>query len=235
MPKPHDEVLPGVVWGRRDWAFSPAFWQHLASYEDCKTDAFVCQNKTPLGQELAFCLLGGFGVRMELNQAAWRALLERGLLDVGRRPCADEIEAILREPLRIGSRLVRYRFPTQRSQRLAAALPIIEDRPPPTSSGIAFRDSLLRVSGIGPKTASWVARNWLGSDEVAILDVHVLRAGQIMGLFKPGYQLPRDYRQLETLFLDFARVLQVRPSLLDAIIWREMRNVRKTAKLKVAS
>ena len=81
----------------------------------------------------------------------------------------------------------------------------------------------MELPGIGPKTASWIVRNWLGSDDVAILDVHVLRAGILMGLFPEDCRLPKDYEVLEKKFLDFARAIQVRASLLDAIMWRDMR------------
>ncbi|MDZ3993341.1 hypothetical protein PspTeo4_24872 [Pseudomonas sp. Teo4] len=47
----------------------------------------------------------------------------------------------------------------------------------PLHSGRALRDWLLELPGIGYKTASWVARNWLDADDVAILDIHILRAG----------------------------------------------------------
>jgi thermostable 8-oxoguanine DNA glycosylase len=81
----------------------------------------------------------------------------------------------------------------------------------------------MELPGIGPKTASWIARNWLGTDEVAILDVHVLRAGTMMGLFPKNYRMPRDYVFLEERFLALANALNVKASFLDAIIWREMR------------
>jgi thermostable 8-oxoguanine DNA glycosylase len=81
----------------------------------------------------------------------------------------------------------------------------------------------MAIPGIGPKTASWIVRNWTGTDEVAILDVHVIRAGQLIGLFPKHIRLPRDYSALEARFLEFSHALKVRASLLDAIIWREMR------------
>ena len=67
--------------------------------------------------------------------------------------------------------------------------------------------------------------NWLDSDEVAILDIHVLRAGELIGLFDRGYSLPRDYERLERRFLEFCEALGVRASLMDAIIWTEMRQL----------
>jgi thermostable 8-oxoguanine DNA glycosylase len=188
-----------------------------------ESDDYIAPNGTPLHHELGFCLLGGYGVRMEMNRAIWSKLLDEGIFEPGRRPNAEEIEPLLREPVLVGDRLVRYRFPRQRSTRLSGALRAIEDEPPPTSDVGEFRRNLMKISGIGPKTASWLARNWLGSDDVAIIDIHVLRAGQRMKLFKRKVRLPADYGELENRFLQFARALAVRASLLDAIIWRQMR------------
>lgn len=219
---PDAEVVPGVAWGQSGWVGSPAYWFMLAATED-PTDDYVRRDGCPLHHEVAFCLLGGFGIRMEVNEAAYAACLGRGLLDPGRRPTASEIEATLLAPLDVGGRAVRYRFPRQRSERLADALRSIEDSPPTTATARGFRDALMAIPGIGPKTASWIARNWLGADDVAILDVHVLRAGVAMNLFPADARLPGDYGALEDRFLAFADAIGVRASLLDAVIWREMR------------
>lgn len=104
---------------------------------------------------------------------------------------------------------------------------MIEDNPPATIQARQFRDDLMEIPGIGPKTASWIARNWLGSDEVAILDIHIIRAGVLIGLFDSRQSVPRDYKAMEERFLTFARALDVRPSLLDAVMWREMRKLHR--------
>ncbi|MGY3221470.1 thermostable 8-oxoguanine DNA glycosylase [Bradyrhizobium sp. USDA 4512] len=83
----------------------------------------------------------------------------------------------------------------------------------------------MKIPGVGPKTASWITRNWLGSDEVAILDIHIIRAGVLIGLFGRQQSVPRDYDVMEARFLAFAAALNVRPSLLDAVMWREMRKL----------
>jgi len=225
---PESEVMPGVKWGRPGWVPSPAFWLMLAT-NAADSDDYIAPAGTPLHHELGFCLLGGYGVRMEMNRAAWSKLLHEGFFEVGRRPEAKEIESLLREPVLVGDRMARYRFPKQRAMRLSGALRAIEDDPPPTTSVSEFRRNLMRIAGIGPKTASWLARNWLGSDDVAIIDIHVLRAGQRMKLFKNKVKLPADYDWLEDRFLQFARALSVRASLLDAIIWREMRQLTSRA------
>lgn len=219
---PEDEVVPGVRWGQSGWLLSPAYWA-AAVRDAAPCDDYVRRDGASLHHELAFCLLGGFGVRMEVNVAAFAACRDRGLLEPGVQPGASDIEAVLLQRLEVAGRLVRYRFPHQRARRLSEALRAIEDSPPPTTTTRGFRDALLAIPGVGPKTASWIARNWLGADDVAILDIHVMRAGAAMNLFPESAKLPRDYEELEARFLDFARAIGVRPSLLDAVIWREMR------------
>ena len=82
---------------------------------------------------------------------------------------------------------------------------------------------MLSFEGIGPKTALWIVRNYLDSDDVAIIDVHVLRACRRMKLFPDEISLPRDYGALEEKFLNFANAIKVRASLLDAVMWVETR------------
>lgn len=220
---PDDEVVPGVIFGRQEWVASPAFWAAMVDLEGDEVDDYVSPSGTPLANDLAFCLLGGYGVKMELNHAAWLHLNKAGVYSSDPVPSADEIEELLSAPLEVNGRLQRYRFPRQRAHRLNIALNAIRTNPPRTDEPLLFRDQLMELPGIGPKTASWIARNWLGCDDVAILDVHVLRAGTMIGLFPKDYKLPREYRSLEKRFLAFARALNVRASVLDAIIWREMR------------
>ena len=81
----------------------------------------------------------------------------------------------------------------------------------------------MRLPGIGPKTASWIARNWLNSNEVAILDICVIRAGQLMNLFTTSERVEAHYFEMEQRFLDLAGAMRVSPSDLDALIWSETR------------
>lgn len=218
---PSAEIVPGVPFGRPEWVPSPAFWLSLASQGWTDDERYVSEPGSPLADDVAFCILGGYGIRMEVNQAAWDRLKAAGALT----PPVDEatIEALLLEPLSVLGRSVRYRFPTQRAGRLAKALNWLEELELDEMSPLALREELMTQPGIGPKTASWIVRNWTGTDEVAILDVHVIRAGQIMGLFPENIRLPRDYAALEARFLDFAEALRIPASYLDALIWREMR------------
>jgi N-glycosylase/DNA lyase len=221
---PEAELMPGVRWGRPEWVPSAAFWAFMVGRASEPVDGFVGR-EVSLAHEIGFCLLGGYGITAEVNHAVHRALAADGIFEPGRSPGADEIEALLRRPVRIGERSVRYRFPKQRAARLADALTLIETDPPPSSDALAFRRHLMRLPGVGPKTASWVTRNWLGSDEVAILDIHIIRAGLLIGLFERPIRLPRDYEALERRFLQFCVALDAKPSLVDAVMWRAMRNI----------
>ncbi|QCO17184.1 hypothetical protein D3869_18150 (plasmid) [Azospirillum brasilense] len=224
LREPDSEVVPGVRWGRPEQVPSPAFWAALARDADEASHGYVDRDST-LEESVGFCLLGGYGITAELNHAAFVRLRDVGAFHP---PGLDEDQILghLRAPLDVGRRRVRYRFPAQRAHRLAVAMDMLGDIELDTQSPLEVRRSLMTIPGIGPKTASWIVRNWLGSDDVAILDIHIVRACQVMRLFGDKVSLPRDYEVLERRFLDFAHGLGVRASLLDALMWREMRELR---------
>ena len=221
---PDGEVIEGVLWGRPEWVPSPAYWALLAATANEAQHGFSDKDLT-LEEEVGFCLLGGYGITAELNKAYFDLLRSEGIFAAGAHVSAERIEALLRQPVDVDGRSRRYRFPRQKSVRISAALAQLGAMTLPRHDHLAFRRALMTIPGIGPKTASWIVRNWLESDEVAILDIHVLRAGELIGLFDRGYSLPRDYERLERRFLDFCGALGVRAALMDAIIWTEMRQL----------
>lgn len=172
-------------------------------------------------EEVAACVLGGYGIPADVGLAAYRCLRDRGLLAETGDATGAEMEAALRLPLQVGGRSVRYRFAAQRGHRLAHALSEIRTSQPPDDP-LELRSWLMTLPGVGPKTASWVVRNHLHSDAVAIIDVHVLRAGVIAGVFDPRWSPRRDYLLLEQLFLRWARLGQVSAAALDATVWADM-------------
>lgn len=195
---------------------TPAFWlgqawqhQALGTFSDLHLGR-------SLVEELAACLLGGFGMPAELGLATYRRLRDRGLLND--RSSAGELERSLSEPFVLDGRPRRYRFPRQRAIFLAGCLADLDGFPEPDDDG-ELRDHLTAMRGIGPKTASGIVRNYRASNAVAIIDVHILRACRHMGLF-PSEWLPSKHdRQLECKFLEFAAALQTPASLLDGLIW----------------
>ncbi len=229
VPRPTAFVLPGIRWGRFDTLFTPAYWRAQVWFEELSSGEPIRSGRPTgfaLGQtlveEVAACLLGGYGIPAEVGLAAFARLRDSGIL---RRPCASAsaIRRLLKAPLEVRGRQVHYRFVEQRSRYLAHTLAYLSDSQPPVHSARVFRDWLLVLPGIGYKTASWITRNYLATDDVAILDVHIYRAGLLIRLFTPDQRVERDYLKLEQRFLAFARSLGVSTAVLDAVMWREMR------------
>lgn len=226
LPAPDAEVLPGVHWGLAEEFLTPAYWALQTRAGACCDDVFGDPRGSSLWDRIAFCLLGGHGITYEVNDAAFERLNQAALFG-GATPSLDEVEELLREPLSVNGRPVRYRFPRVKSEALCGAHERFQQsRAPTTARGL--RSWLLEFKGIGPKTASWIVRNHFGSDEVAILDVHVVRAGRLMGLFDGRDDVQRHYFGMEEKFLAFAERLGVPASRLDIVMWRQMRNAPET-------
>lgn len=213
-------------WGRVDAFGTAAYW--VAQASDGAREAAISPGT--LVNEVAFCLLGGYGITAEMNLAAFRSLARAGLVSTDPVPEPDDIEAVLRVPVAVRGhhQPIRYRFPQQRALRLHAALARLGDEPLP-SSPVDLRDALRGFAGIGPKTASWIVRNYTGSDEVAIVDVHLRRAGLAAGFFRAEWRLPQDYRLFETAFLAYADAGGVGAGVLDVCIWEQVRRLGRTA------
>lgn len=214
MPR---DIIPGVPLGRAEDVFSPAFWREMAQSSQ-RGDFGTLELGRNMTEELAACMLGGYGMPAELGLAAYWRLRERCLLFPG--VTAELLEKALLEPFE-GR---RYRFPRQKARYLSASL----ERLPQLSekrSDVALRDDLAELPGIGLKTASWVVRNRRQSGEVAVLDVHIVRAGHYVGLFKPGMDPARHYRAMEARFVALARALHVHAAHLDSAMWQVMRSI----------
>ena len=222
LPDSDEEVVSGVRWGAPDHLGTPAYWAVRCQWNDELTPRFACGTNS-LVEEIGFCLLGGYSVTFEANTAAFEWLRDHRVFDLSIEVSESWIIELLSQPLDVQGRLRRYRFPNQRARRIAAMRRRFAEAPPDASSPRALRRHLMTFEGIGPKTASWIVRNHLDSDDVAIIDVHVLRACRRMRLFPDESSLPRDYGSLEERFLDFAKAIKVRSSLLDAVMWTETR------------
>ncbi|MDR3488255.1 MAG: endonuclease III domain-containing protein [Bradyrhizobium sp.] len=206
LPDSDEEVVNGVRWGTPDHLGTPAYWVVRCHWGGEGTPSFAC-GANSLIEEIGFCLLGGYSVTFEANLAAFEWLRRHGAFDLSVDAPESQIRALLLHPLDIQGRPRRYRFPNQRATRIAAMRRRMAEMPPDLRSSRALRDYLMSFQGIGPKTASWIVRNHLGSDDVAIIDVHVLRACRRMNLFPDEISLPRDYGALEEKFLNFAKRL----------------------------
>lgn len=226
LPIPQAEVMPGVLWGRFDEFFTPAFWVARVWIDGPEAGHAAYTLGRSLTEELTACLLGGYGMPAELGLAAYARLKARGFLRG--TPAALALEVALAEPLLIHGRPVRYRYPRVKSRYLSSALQRLARETAPADN-LEFRDWLMTFDGIGPKTASWITRNHRHSDEVAILDVHIQRAGRLAGVFSEGDRVEKNYCAMESRFVQFARALNVRLSVLDSLIWGYMKRLNRFA------
>lgn len=228
LPDPQEKILSGISWGRYQDFFTPAYWYtQVYAYEKRRKD----DNQRlgiSLAEEIAICLLGGYGMVAEHGLAAFEQLRMHGFF-AGVPSSEKEILQVLETPLNIGDRIIYYRYPRQRSRYLYNAMKRLDREVPPQSNDREFRLWLMSFDGIGPKTASWITRNWLSSDNIAVIDVHIQRLGIIIGLFERNLNPQRNYFEMETRFLNFASAIQVRASILDAVIWSHMRSMKKIA------
>jgi thermostable 8-oxoguanine DNA glycosylase len=226
--EPIDQIvelrLPGVM-RRFDWSGpgrlgSAAFWVEQARRFPAP---HTYQVGATLAEEVALCLLGGYGITERMAFAAFCRLRERNLVDAGHTPSAAQVEQALSEPLLVNGRLARYRFPQQRAQRVAQSLTALAAQDPPNSlAARELRDWLRRLPGVGPKTASWIVRNRKRADDVAVIDVHIRRAGVFAGVFDRQWRLPGDYSVFEEAFCAWASLGNVPTADLDACIWSQL-------------
>lgn len=217
-----------------DWAglwseFGETFTARAGSLADC--------TEADLRRELVFCVLGGHAVPYELGRSA--ADLVSGI-DIFNDPRTDQsIRADLERelstpqflPRRVDGRLRRYRYPRRKAQLLVACRGWIKELGSlrlalESIGGERERRALLcGCPGIGPKSASWLLRNCGLGDDLAILDVHVLRAMDNAGRIHE-MSLPRDYELIESAFLEWCRDLGAPAAAFDLMLWEISRALR---------
>ena len=220
LPPADEQLLPGVPWGRVGAFPTPAYWAYQVMSKRVLGGPPEYKLGKTLTHEVAACLLGGHGIPAAVGLAAYASVRDKGFLEG--TPSEQELLKLLQAPLTVNGRQVHYRFARQKARYLSAALAFLSIHAPPIQTGKTLRDWLLQLPGVGNKTASWIARNWLRADDVAILDIHILRVGTAIGLFPKSLAVERHYFALEELFLSLSERMGVRPSELDAVIWYEM-------------
>ena len=180
--------------------------------------------------EMIFCLLGGFGVTYELCISAADLVSEMDPFahHWSESRLFDELTRALNSPQfdpprRDGSRR-KYRFPVRKARLIVNARKWIHSHGSIAEALWNLENShlrrqlLCRCPGIGPKTASWILRNLGIGNDLAILDVHVVRAMQDCGRIGP-VQLPRDYEFAESAFLNWCSDLEANPAAFDMFVW----------------
>ena len=226
LPERNTLIWPGLKWGGFDEPLSPAFWASQA-WMAAPADGRDYRLGDNLAEEVIYCVLGGHGMPAEVGLAAARRTCEALRRERCQTLSQSALERLLREPLAVNGRLVRYRFAAQRARYLAAILTGLKAIDDARLADSELRNALCALPGIGPKTASWVVRNRRASDCVAILDVHVVRACSIIGVFPHGADPARRYFDLEGRFLRFCDAVGARASAMDAAMWSTMRRLSR--------
>lgn len=221
IPSEFEDVMPGVKWGSVIGFPTVAYWLYSVLSRRIEGNELEYKHGKTLTEEVGACLLGGHAITAEISIAAYEQLKLKGAFD-GTPHSESKLLEWLTEPIQLSNRTVKYRFARQKAKYIANALQFLHDEEAPTTSGQALRNWLLQIKGVGLKTASWVARNWLDADDVAILDIHIYRAGLLGGFYDDHLTIEKNYLQLEQIFIDLAKAMQVKASELDAVIWYEM-------------
>lgn len=222
LPSARDYVVSGVQWGAFTTPLTPAYWKALAWLSESATHiSRPAYSRSGILEETIFCLLGGYGIKAEVAHAYFEEIVHAGVLRES-TVRKDTITNILAKPTVHNGKAYRYRFPNQKGGYISRTINVLRDSEPPKDD-VKLRDWLLNLPGIGLKTAGWIVRNCLNSNDVAIIDVHLRRAGQIMRLFDSRPLASSSYSYFENRFLSFAKAIEVKASSLDMLIWENIR------------
>ena len=74
IPASSDEVMDGVRWGTVDEFFTPAFWKCQAEHHSRRDEYTSHRLGRDLREEVAVCLLGGYGIPAEMGMLAFARL-----------------------------------------------------------------------------------------------------------------------------------------------------------------
>lgn len=230
LPAANEDVLPGVKWGNAAGFPTVAYWM-LRIIESRLTNTTIHYKLgTTLLEEIGACLLGGHGIPAENGLAAYEHMKGKGAF-TGKHHSCEKLLEWLSEPIAMNGKSFKYRFAKQKSSYIYSAIQKLSKEDAPTSEGKMLRSWLLDIKGIGLKTASWIARNWLDADDVAILDIHIYRAGLLGGFFSNSLTIEKHYLELENRFIQLAQSMEVKTSELDSLMWFEMQQSPSVLKL----
>lgn len=169
------------------------------------------RDKKRILEELVFCLL----TPQSKARACWRAverLKERGLL---RAP----------DPERVAGELVGVRFPRSKARYVTMAVNLfgkILRKLLDFEDAEKAREWLVKnVKGLGYKEASHFLRNIGYSENLAILDRHVLKNLHQLGVLDeiPRSLSPKTYLEIEGRMRKFSREVGIPLGHLDLLLW----------------
>jgi N-glycosylase/DNA lyase len=160
--------------------------------------------------EFLFCLI----TPQSNAQRCWQAILQISKL---KNPTHNQILYILK---------TKTRFHNTKAKRLLNAPNLYKEISPLLSNPdkLQLRNTISqKVNGYGLKEASHFLRN-IGesNNQIAILDRHILKNLHKLKIIpEPKIKSPKNYLEIEKLFLNFAKKSQIPPDSLDLLWWSQ--------------
>jgi N-glycosylase/DNA lyase len=187
--------------------------------------------------ELVLAILGSqnrYEVALGFAEEIKKQKLLTNNLSISMEELTQKIQTILSSAIEIEGSLIRYRFPNAKAKYIAYDLMYLQKigglksllaQTEETTSLRAF--FVKEIKGIGPKQSSHFLRNVGYTNEVAVLDVHILRYMHIQGIIEDTYMKAigtlKQYEKIESLLMDFLRYMKYPIGLIDQAIWIVMR------------
>ncbi len=210
-------------------------WNFMEENFHVKSD-WISQSEDDLWRELVSCILGS-RVRFEVAYAAVEKLEECKLLKARRRKrrfqkYEDDASAALSGAYPFYR--VRAKQLREAAERLYGRSESIHDFLKDDLDVRSARRLLIKeIAGIGPKQASLFLRNIGFNRHIAVLDVHVLRYMNWVGLTERlimSIPTIRKYEKLEDVFIKHACSLGCTPDRFDLAIWTVLKVIREEVK-----
>jgi len=143
------------------------------------------------------------------------------------------LEKIFTTPYDVENSMIRYRFPKTRAKYIAYSLLFLENHGgiktilKNSKSTMDIRKFIVKnIKGVGPKQASHFLRNIGFSNNIAVLDVHILRYMSLQGIITNDYKSIsslKAYEYLELKLIKFLEFILAPIGFIDQAIWIVMR------------
>ena len=202
--------------------------------EDLNNDKYI--------EEFFFILLGGFGITYELNKSGLKCLKQKGYLvnslyDTDEnvittsKRLREEFNTKQFEPRTTMGEFRKYRFIESKSITIAKAgnwlwgecmWDLVNHLK--NIDGKVTREWLCTCPGIGMKSASWFLRNVGINEDYAVLDIHVLRFMERLGICVPQMVTEKTYIHLEGILKNICDQIGVALGRMDYLLWILGRN-----------
>lgn len=213
------QSLTNIDWEDAARLYTKSYWE--VQYYLAMHDVYSFRLGANLLEEVVACILGGYGLKAEMGLLAFHRMKNLHLIRSG--VSLTEIENAISRPFSLNGKIVHYRFPHQKAKYIYSFLQRKDIDEFRVIYGSSLRNKLMSVKGIGPKTASWIARNCGNCEDVAIVDIHIYRAGRLAGFIDRNWDIQRDYFKIEESFLNFCHSINASPSKMDSIMWNQMK------------